>query len=134
MKRLIYCVMAALLAVAPGLCFGQAIGEMMQIQPKAPAVSPSMPGNMTFSGQTKIRRRVPSTSGGVINMGKTHYELPAKTSSTGQAQPVFTIHGGDADDAQDSPAQSTKPQAAAPSKVENVPAKANNTPTPAPPS
>jgi hypothetical protein len=124
MKRLTYCVVALLLIGGSGLCFGQAIGEMMQVQPRVSPPAPSMPGNSNgFSGRSRVRRNIPSTSGGVINMGKTHYQLPAKTTSTGQPQPAFKVYGDDADDDSTNaqPAPSPKPQITAPAKVGNAP-------------
>lgn len=136
MKRLAYCVLASLLIGGSALCSGQAIGEMVQIQPKVSPPAPAMSGSSNgFSGRSRVRRNIPSTSGGIITISKGHYQLPAKKSSTGQAQPAFTIHGDDSEQASTNaqPAQSPKPQAA-PTKVENPATPKNGAPAAVPPS
>lgn len=135
MKRLIYLFLAALLACAPGLCFGsapQAIGEMVQIQPKVPA--PSLPGNlMPTAGQPAARHTESSTSGPkIITVTKSHYQLPAKNAAVKQNEPDFTVYGDDSANEADSGSKSTVDQSpkapAAPAKVKSAPSSVPKTP------
>lgn len=95
MKRLIYCLVAALLAAAamPRLARAQAIGEMLQAQPRLPA--PSMHGSSGgLFGRSTPQHPKSARSGQIITLSKQRYTLPAKKPATaGQAEPDFTIYG-----------------------------------------
>lgn len=143
MKRLIYGILAGLLVCAPAPCFGrspQAIGEMVQIQPKVPA--PSMPGNNALiSRQPAVKRTNASGTSGtsqIITVGRSHYRLPAKKTTADPNEPEFVIYGSDAPNDADvkndaSTGQSQKPQAA-PAKVEGASPSPQKTPAQSPPS
>lgn len=95
MKRLIYCLLAALLAAAPKPCLAraQAIGEMLQAQPRVPA--PSIPGPSSgLAGRSTMRHPKSARSGQIITLSKQRYTLPAKKpAAANQAEPAFTIYG-----------------------------------------
>lgn len=137
MKRLIYGILAGLLVCAPAPCFGrspQAIGEMVQIQPKAPA--PSLPANKALISRQPTVKGISGTSQ-IITVGRSHYQLPAKKPTADPNQPEFVIYGSDAPNDADvkndaSTGQSQKPQAA-PAKVEGASPSAQKTPAQSPP-
>jgi hypothetical protein len=134
MKRLIYCVMAALLISAPGLCFGrspQALGEMLQLGPKAP--TPTQPENVrTVTKAWSHRRTNPSTSGGMMTLSKERFLIPAKKPDG----PAFTVYGDDStsesDDKSDVSAGNSQTPQTAPAKTDSKPQSAQTTPSPAP--
>jgi hypothetical protein len=138
MKRLIYGILAGLLVCAPVPCFGrspQAIGEMVQIQPKVPA--PSLAGNKALISRQPTVKGTSGTSQ-IITVGRSHYRLPAKKTTADPNQPEFVIYGSDAPSDADvkndaSTGQSQKPPAA-PAKVEGASPSAQKTQAQSPPS
>jgi hypothetical protein len=133
MKRLIYCVLAGAVAVAPGPCFGQAIGESIQIQANTPA--PAMPGSSRLtSGRLRARRSQTAASGQIITIAKGHYQLPPKKANAGSAEP-FVVYGGDDDndDGIKAPAQSAPQPQVAPVKAQGAPSPTQKAPSQKPP-
>lgn len=131
MTRLIHYALAALLVSAAGPCFGQAIGEMVQLGSHTP--QPVKPGTVMPGGPQSTTERAHISKGAKVTVAKGSYHLPARTANT-KNQPAFTVYNNgdassDADDktdasagqAQQSQASPAKPNAAPPPKQKDLP-------------
>lgn len=136
MKRLIYCVLAGVVAAAPGLCFGQAIGESIQIQANTPAPSMTSSSRLTSGRRSSRAKRTQTAANGqIITIAPRQYQPPAKNANAGSAEPTVAYGGDDGnDDSSKAPAQpATQPQVA-PVKAQDTPSSTQKAPAQKPPS